>query len=118
MVLFLLAFSSLRLCAAPSTFGPPNGQGVFDITATVPTGHGTGFFELSLDPDFGLEVSTRAGVAETLGLINGDVGSALFNNPAAVARDSDGNIFVSQGKYASEYFKGFTWRTPSLWTHL
>jgi len=96
MMLWLaVIFTSPRLDAAPSAFGPPDGQGIFDITATVPTGHGTGFFEMSIDPAFGLEVSTKAGVAETSGLVNGVALTAQFSNPGGVARDTFGNLFIA-----------------------
>ncbi|SKA75986.1 Sugar lactone lactonase YvrE [Prosthecobacter debontii] len=81
--------------AAPSAFGPPDGQGVFDITATVPPGHGTGFFEMSTDANFGLEVTTKAGVPETSGLADGAAALAKFSNPAAVAKDASGNLFIA-----------------------
>ncbi|WP_166647238.1 choice-of-anchor D domain-containing protein [Prosthecobacter fusiformis] len=81
--------------AAPSAFGPPNGQGVFDITATVPVVHGAGFFEMSIDPDFGLVVSTKAGIAETSGLVNGSLAVAQFSNPGGIARDTFGNLFIA-----------------------
>lgn len=98
-----MALLVLLLTAAPMTagtaptmsFGPPDGQGVFDVYATIPPGHGEGYFELSLDSGFRLKVSTLAGTELQSGLINSTVSSAKFNNPAGLARDSQGNVFVA-----------------------
>jgi sugar lactone lactonase YvrE len=86
---------SLPVNAASGAFGPPDGQGVFDITATVPSGHGNGVFELSLDPAFGWDVTTEAGEAGTEGSANGSATAARFSNPGGVAEDRFGNLFVS-----------------------
>ena len=95
----LLVLAVLIQCpraeAAPSQFGSPNGQGVFDITATVPNGHGNGYFELSTDSAFRLDVTTKAGTANSKGFIDGAAAVAQFSTPASVARDSIGNLFVA-----------------------
>ncbi len=80
--------------AAGGAFGPPDGLGVFDVMTTVPPGHGLGVFELSVDPDFGWDVKTAAGLGETAGNSDGNVADARFDNPGGVARDNLGNVFV------------------------
>lgn len=94
MVALLLLTLHLPAEAA-SFFGPPNGQGVFTIESAVPAGHGSGFFELSLDSAFRLQVTTVAGAVGQSGAINDTALAAKFNNPAGLARDSQGNVFVA-----------------------
>lgn len=83
-----------NIMGAGGTFGPPDGQGVFDVMSSVPAGHGPGFFELSTDSAFGWDVVTEAGAGGVWGAVDGELTAARFDNPGGVASDSLGNLYV------------------------
>jgi sugar lactone lactonase YvrE len=90
-------FLCLSLHAVDGVLGPPDadGQGVFDFASPVPSGHGLGMVELSLDQNFGLEVSTEAGQPGNVGFEDGAAAVARFSGPGGVALDRFGNLFVA-----------------------
>lgn len=64
------------------------------LFARVPTGDTDGVFEISTDPNFLPMVTTFAGTGDD-GFLDDTRALAKFGNPAAVAVDSFGNIFIA-----------------------